>query len=88
MKDALPTRRQFLAASAATAAWLATPAQEADVFHTTLHKALIVDHVTEAVLAPMKEAGFEGVESRDICTEEQAAKRDRSPRALACGFTQ
>lgn len=75
MKDEwLPTRRSFLGASAAAAFCFAGAPLEADVFHTTLHKALIVDHVTEAVLAPMKEAGFEGVESRDICTEEQAAK--------------
>jgi hexulose-6-phosphate isomerase len=74
MNESLPTRRHFLAASAAAAAWLATPRSEADVFHTTLHKAMIIDHVTEAVLAPLKEAGFEGVESRHICPEEEAAK--------------
>ncbi|HSU65576.1 MAG TPA: TIM barrel protein [Tepidisphaeraceae bacterium] len=42
-------------------------------FHTKLHKAMIVGPVTEAVLAPLKEAGFEGVESRHICPEAEAA---------------
>lgn len=73
MRYSLRTRRQFLAASAA-GALLATARIEAEVFHTTLHKAMIVDRVTEAVLAPLKEAGFEGVESRHICSEEEASK--------------
>lgn len=72
-----PTRRQFVTASTASAAAaILLPGARAGAaeFHTKLHKAMIVDRVTEEVLAPLKEAGFEGVESRHICPEADAAE--------------
>lgn len=76
MTDSFLTRREFLAASAAATAFGAlgaTPAA-AEPFRGKLHKAMIVGPVTEHVLEPLKAAGFEGVETRYICPEEEAAK--------------
>ncbi len=59
------TRRELLAASAATgAAMVATRrSKAADAgFKTKLHKALIMGKINEKTLTKMKEAGFEGVE--------------------------
>jgi len=69
------SRRQFLAASAAAGTgMLAAGRAVAAPFTTTLHKAVIVREATEAVLKPIKDAGFEGVEIRaGRATPEQAA---------------
>ncbi len=71
------TRREFLAASASTAAALTLPGATAfaSEFHTTLHKAMIIGPPTEATLTPLKEAGFEGVESRFVCPDKEAEGR-------------
>ena len=72
-----PSRREFVAGSFAAASALALSGGVAfsePKFHTTLHKAMIIDKVTEAALTPLKEAGFEGVESRNICSEKEAAE--------------
>src|SRR5215831_7043763 len=68
-------RRQFI--NRAAAAGLATtllnlPLQAG--FKTHIRKAMIVGEVTEKALEPLKEAGFDGVETRHICPEEEAAK--------------
>jgi hexulose-6-phosphate isomerase len=69
-------RRQFLTHTAALGAFALAydiPVSAA-VFKTKIRKAMIVDQVTEAVLQPFKEAGFEGVETKYICPEAEAAK--------------
>jgi hexulose-6-phosphate isomerase len=69
------TRRHFLAASAAATAWTLLPnSGGAATFRTHIKKAKIVGQVTEAVLKPLKEAGFDGVETTHICPEEEAAQ--------------
>jgi hexulose-6-phosphate isomerase len=77
------SRREFVAGSVAAAAvglsGRVAFSEPEPVFHTTLHKAMIVNNVTAEVLGPLKEAGFEGVESRNICGEKEAAEA----RALA-----
>ena len=75
MNNHASTRRQFLASSSAViaAGWLAGKPSAAQTFHTTLHKAMIVGPVTENVLAPIKAAGFEGVETRELVDEDRAA---------------
>ncbi|MFQ6099096.1 MAG: twin-arginine translocation signal domain-containing protein, partial [Armatimonadota bacterium] len=69
-------RRQFLASSAAAAAGLALGLEHEACaqppFKHKLHKALIVGKPTEESLAPMKEAGFDGVEARIVSPEEAA----------------
>ena len=70
------TRREFLGRTAAvTSAALAlgVPARGAN-FKGKLRKAMIVGEVTNSVLEPLKEAGFQGVETTHICSEEEAAK--------------
>jgi hexulose-6-phosphate isomerase len=69
-------RRQFLTTSAAVPAlgMLACPAARAAGFRGKLRKAMIVGEVTEAALTPLKAAGFDGVESNRVCSEEDAAK--------------
>lgn len=71
-------RRQFLATSAAVASLALTPGFAAPVpapaFKGRIRKAMIVGPVTEAALTPLKEAGFDGVETTHICPEEEAAK--------------
>ena len=69
-------RRQFLTRTAALSAFAIAydiPVSAA-IFKTKIRKAMIVDQVTEAVLQPLKEAGFEGVETKYICPEADAAK--------------
>ena len=70
------TRRQFVAQT--TAASLFTLASglplPAAAFQGKLRKAMIVGKVTEAALEPLKAAGFEGVETSHIGTEEEAVK--------------
>ena len=70
------SRRQFLAAaSAATACSLLAPqSAPAAEFRSKIRKAKIIGKVTEAVLAPLKAAGFQGVETTHICPEEEAAQ--------------
>jgi hexulose-6-phosphate isomerase len=46
----------------------------AATFHGRLRKAMIVGEVTEASLRPLKEAGFDGVETTHICPEAEAAQ--------------
>lgn len=75
MKSSL-SRRQFLAAaSAATACSLLAPqSTRAAEFKSKIRKAKIIGKVTEAALAPLKAAGFQGVETTHICPEEEAAQ--------------
>lgn len=70
------TRRSFLAQTAALASSLtvyphlaaaATPVSR-------IKKAMIVGEVTENALSPLKEAGFDGVETTHICPEAEAAR--------------
>lgn len=69
------SRREFLAASAAAGLGaLAMRRVHAAPFKTTLHKAVIIREPTEAALQKVKDAGFEGVETRaNRATPEQAA---------------
>jgi hexulose-6-phosphate isomerase len=69
------TRRQFFtrAAGAAAALALGGPSLRAASFRHRIHKAMIIGQVTEAALRPLKEAGFEGVETTYICPEIEAA---------------
>ncbi|HUR44516.1 MAG TPA: sugar phosphate isomerase/epimerase family protein [Candidatus Saccharimonadales bacterium] len=69
-------RRQFLSATAAAAVCTMLPRfnTKAAQFRGKIRKAKIVGQVTEAVLKPLKEAGFDGVETTHICPEEEAAK--------------
>jgi L-ribulose-5-phosphate 3-epimerase len=69
------TRRQFLdrvAIVAAAGLALGLPARAA-TFKGKLRKAMIVGKVTEATLQPLKDAGFQGVETTHICPEAEAA---------------
>ncbi|MEY2428969.1 MAG: L-ribulose-5-phosphate 3-epimerase [Verrucomicrobiota bacterium] len=70
------SRRQFLAHTTAVAAVALAPglAVSAATFRGRIRKAKIVGEVTEAVLQPLKDAGFDGVETTHICPEEEAAK--------------
>ncbi len=69
-------RRQFI--SRATAAGLITIFPGVSVpaanFRGRIRKAMIVGEVTEKALEPLKEAGFQGVETTHICPEAEAAK--------------
>ncbi len=76
------TRRQFLARAAAAGALTAVPTLCAAAFKARIRKAMIIGQVTEAALRPLKEAGFDGVQTTHICSEEQAAQG----RALAEGL--
>jgi L-ribulose-5-phosphate 3-epimerase len=69
-------RRQFLSRTAGAAALAMIPAMPipAAAAHKRIHKAMIVGQVTEAALQPLKEAGFEGVETTHICPEAEAAQ--------------
>ncbi len=75
MKTSL-SRRQFLAAaSAAASCSVLTPqSMRAAEFHSKIRKAKIIGKVTEDALAPLKAAGFQGVETTHICPEEEAAQ--------------
>lgn len=69
-------RRQFITNT--TAASLITilsglPARAANS-RGKIRKAMIVKEVTEKALAPLKAAGFQGVETNHVCPEEEAAK--------------
>src|ERR1041385_2570817 len=69
-------RRHFLSATAAATACTLLPGltSRAAQFHGKIRKAKIVGQVTEAALKPLKDAGFDGVETTNICPEEEAAK--------------
>jgi hexulose-6-phosphate isomerase len=75
MKNPL-SRRQFLtrATGAAAFALCAAPSLPAASFRGRIRKAMIVGQVTEAALQPLKEAGFDGVQTTHICAEDEAAQ--------------
>ncbi len=74
--NAALTRREFLHRSAAlTTLALASPVLAiAAQSGCHLRKAMIIDEVTEVALQPLKEAGFQGVETSHICPETEAAQ--------------
>jgi hexulose-6-phosphate isomerase len=69
-------RREFIhtVGVAGLAALMPSAPSRAAGFRGRLRKAMIVKEVTESALVPLKEAGFEGVETNHICPEEEAAK--------------
>lgn len=72
-------RRQFLTRSTAAVplAGLLGACRSAAAplpFRGKLRRAMIVGEVTEAALRPLKEAGFDGVETSHVCAPEEAAK--------------
>jgi hexulose-6-phosphate isomerase len=68
------TRRQFLARAAAAGALATAPALCRAAFKTHIRKAMIIGQVTEAALKPLKEAGFDGVQTTHICPDQEAAQ--------------
>ncbi len=75
--NTLLDRRQFLTRTALAATSLALlPAglMQGATFRGRIRKAMIVGEVTEAALQPLKDAGFEGVETSHVCAEADAAK--------------
>jgi L-ribulose-5-phosphate 3-epimerase len=68
------SRRGFLTrtAGASAAVFLGGLSLPAATFRLHLRKAMIVGQVTEAALQPLKEAGFQGVETTHICPEAEA----------------
>jgi hexulose-6-phosphate isomerase len=70
------TRRQFLTrtAGAAAIALAGAPSMRAAPFRGRIRKAMIIDQVTETALQPLKEAGFNGVQTTHICPEDEAAQ--------------
>src|SRR3954470_7613794 len=69
------SRREFLvaaSATAATAALLPSGLALGQEFKTKIRKAKIIGPVTENTLTPLKEAGFDGVETTFICEDERA----------------
>jgi L-ribulose-5-phosphate 3-epimerase len=70
------TRRQFLtrATGAAAMALVACPSLRAEAFRSRIRKAMIIHQVTEPALQPLKEAGFDGVETDYVCAEDEAAQ--------------
>src|SRR5690349_2415669 len=68
-------RRTFLEGACAVAAGgLFSARATAAEFKTTLHKAKIIGPVIETTLKPLKEAGFEGVETTQIASDEDATR--------------
>jgi L-ribulose-5-phosphate 3-epimerase len=69
------SRRQFVSRTTAfgVLALLQGGSLHAATYHGRIRKAKIVGPVTEAALAPLKGAGFEGVETTHICPPEEAA---------------
>lgn len=77
MNDPFLTRRNFLIASAvaSVAVLPPMPARGEEALRGKIRKAMIIGAVTENALAPLKEAGFEGVESQNYhITEEQGVR--------------
>ncbi len=68
------TRRNLLAATSAVClSTLAPPVGAADEVKNNIRKAMIVGKITEGLLKPLKETGFDGVETTHVCAEEEAA---------------
>lgn len=68
-------RRQFLARATTVASVTLLPGFPASAaFQGRIRKAKIVGEVTETALMPLKDAGFDGVETTFIGPEEEAAK--------------
>jgi hexulose-6-phosphate isomerase len=69
------SRRRFIAAAGALGATALLPGFSASGanFRGRIRKAMIIGKVTEAALQPLKEAGFDGVETTHICPAEEAA---------------
>ncbi len=70
------TRRHFCGTAVAAtlgALWPSRPLTAA-TYRGRLRKAMIVGPVTEPALQPLKQAGFDGVETTYICPEAEAAK--------------
>ncbi len=83
------TRRHFLSttASLAAATTVFTPKLFADAAPTPtlkgkLRKAMILDKLTPATLQPLKDAGFDGCETRDIVPDDQAAEKRKLVESL------
>jgi len=74
MNQIVFNRREFLAASAAAALASGLPAR-AQEFRGRLRKAKIIGPPTKAFLGPLKEAGFDGVETTHVCSEQEAEAR-------------
>ncbi|MHB8521485.1 MAG: sugar phosphate isomerase/epimerase family protein [Limisphaerales bacterium] len=70
------SRRQFFSTATAAAGIALMPGLPASAasFRGRIRKAMIVGQVTEVALQPLKEAGFDGVETTHICPEEEAAQ--------------
>jgi L-ribulose-5-phosphate 3-epimerase len=68
------SRRQFLGTVTASALAVAAPYPLRAAPRARLRRAMIVEKVTEAALKPLKDAGFEGVETTYICPESEAAR--------------
>src|SRR5512138_3783781 len=73
--NSLLSRREFLTRTAAIAAIASAPhlLQGAE-FRGRLRRAMIVGKVNEEALKPLKQAGFEGVETTHICPESEASE--------------
>jgi hexulose-6-phosphate isomerase len=68
-------RRQFLGRMAAASTFaLVSPLISRGAARAKLRSAMIVGEVTEKALLPLKEAGFEGVETSHVCPEAEAAR--------------
>src|ERR1043166_1051108 len=70
-------RRQFIGRTLTAASFFTLASGvslPAAAFHGRIRKAMIVDEVTEKTLEPLHAAGFNGVETRHICSEDEAAK--------------
>jgi hexulose-6-phosphate isomerase len=72
--NGLLSRRQFIQRAALAASAVSAFSLPAAQFHGHIRKAMIVGEVTEAALQPLKEAGFDGVETTHIVGEEEAAR--------------
>lgn len=69
-------RRQFVrgVAAASLIMFVSRPTLQAAASRGRLRKAMIVKEVTEKALEPLKQAGFQGVETSHVCPEAEAAK--------------
>jgi L-ribulose-5-phosphate 3-epimerase len=70
------TRRQFIKGTAAAGLLSLMPHSPATAapFRYRIRKAMIVAEVTPQAMEPLKEAGFEGVETTHVCSESEAKK--------------
>src|SRR3954469_19924775 len=70
------TRRQFInrAAAGSLLALMPRIPAAAAPFRGRIRKAMIVAEVTKEALEPLKEAGFQGVETTNVCAEPEAQK--------------